>query len=127
LDTGYIRPLHRIPIMLFGLVRSPIKNLNLNQNLHFWFISSIYPNLWDHVNSLRCLKRKCIIDKKDLSWIISLCDLEQSYSLSIYGRSLSNKDPLKQSKILSSYDPSPLSLLKLFILSYPSIYWPKIS
>jgi hypothetical protein len=61
-------------------VRLLSKNLFLNQNLHFWFISSIYLDLCDHVKILRCLNRKWIIDKEDLSWTISLCDLEQSYT-----------------------------------------------
>jgi hypothetical protein len=36
-------------------------------------------------------------------------DLEQSYILSILGRSLGNKDLLKQSKITSSQDPPRIS------------------
>jgi hypothetical protein len=38
-----------------------------------------------------------------------MCDLEQSYILSILGRRSSNKDPLKQSKITSSQDPPWIS------------------
>jgi hypothetical protein len=51
------------------------------------------------------MNKEWIVDEEDLSWTISLCDLEQSYILSILGRSSSNKDPLKQSKITSSQDP----------------------
>jgi hypothetical protein len=40
---------------------------------------------------------------------LSMCDLEQSYILSILGRSSSNKDPLKQSKVTSFQDPSRIS------------------
>jgi hypothetical protein len=100
-----------------GLVRSPIKNLNLNQNLHFLFISSIYLDLCDHVNILRCLKRKWIIDKKGLSWIISLCNLEQSYCQFLEEVQATNMC----SSNLRSYLPKilPDSLLKIFVISNP--------
>jgi hypothetical protein len=55
------------------------KNLKLNQNLPFLFISSIHLDLCDHVKILRCLKGEGVWLKKFLSWIISLCDLEPSY------------------------------------------------
>jgi hypothetical protein len=32
------------------------KNLTLNQNIPFWFISSTHLDLCDHVKILRCLK-----------------------------------------------------------------------
>jgi hypothetical protein len=32
------------------------KNLKLDQNLPFWFISSTHLDLYDHVKILRCLK-----------------------------------------------------------------------
>jgi hypothetical protein len=57
------------------LVQPPIKILSFHQDLHFWSITSIYLDLCDHV----CLNRKWIIDEEVLSWIISLCDVEQSY------------------------------------------------
>jgi hypothetical protein len=52
-----------------------------------------------------------------LSWNISLCDLEQSYILSFLGRSSSNKDLLKQSKITYFKDPLMLSPQDLYRLS----------
>jgi hypothetical protein len=66
------------------------------------------------------MNKEWIVDEEDLSWTISLCDLEQSYILSILGRSSSNKDPLKQSKITSTQDPpwfSPQDLHPLKSLS----------
>jgi hypothetical protein len=95
-------PSHRVPVRFSRLVRPPSKNSILNQNLHFWFISSIYLDLCDHVKILHCINRKWIFDKEGSSWIISLWDLEQSYILSILGRSSSNKDLLKQSEITSA-------------------------
>jgi hypothetical protein len=46
---------------------------------------------------------------------ISMCDLKQSYILLILGRSSSNKDLLKQSKITSSQDPPQIS---------PQVFYP---
>jgi hypothetical protein len=43
------------------------------------------------------MNEEWIVDEEVLSWIISLCDLEQSYILSILGRSS------KQIKIISSH------------------------
>jgi hypothetical protein len=53
----------------------------LDQNLPFWFISSIYLDLCDHVKILPCISKEWSIDEEDLSWTISLCDLEQKYIL----------------------------------------------
>jgi hypothetical protein len=61
---------------MFGL---SAKNLKLDQNLPFWFISPTHLDLCDHVKILRCLKGEGVWWKKFLSWIISLCDLESSY------------------------------------------------
>jgi hypothetical protein len=55
------------------------KNLKLDQNLHFWFISSTHLDLCDHVKILQCLKGEGVWLRKFLSWIISLFDLEPSY------------------------------------------------
>jgi hypothetical protein len=55
------------------------KNLKLDQNLPFWFISSTHLDLCDHVKILRCLKGEGVWLRKFLSWIISLCDLEPSF------------------------------------------------
>jgi hypothetical protein len=50
---------------------------------------------------------------------LSMCDLEQSYILLILGRSSSNKDPLKQSKITSSQDFFyPLKSLSKVLVQY---------
>jgi hypothetical protein len=43
----------------------------------FWFIPSIYLDLRDLMKILQSLNRKWFINKKELPWIISLCDLEQ--------------------------------------------------
>jgi hypothetical protein len=77
---------HRFPIRFSRLVLKssqtcPVflqKNI-LDQIFFFWFISSIYLDLCDHVKILRCLNEKWIIDKEVLSWTISLWDLEQSH------------------------------------------------
>jgi hypothetical protein len=55
------------------------KNLKLDQNLPFWFISSTHLDLCDHVKILRCLKGEGGMVEKVLSWIISLCVVEPSY------------------------------------------------
>jgi hypothetical protein len=41
-------------------------------NLHFWFISSIYLDLNDHVKILWCLTNKWIMDEEELLWTLSL-------------------------------------------------------
>jgi hypothetical protein len=51
---------------------------------------------------------------------LSKCDLEQSYILSILGRSSCNKDLLKQSKITSSQDPPRISPQDFYPLKSPS-------
>jgi hypothetical protein len=93
--TNMPSPSHRVLVRFSGLVRPPIKILSFFQYLHFCIISSVYLDLCDHVKILRCINRKWIVDKEGSSWIISLYDLEQTYILSILGRSSSNKDLLK--------------------------------
>jgi hypothetical protein len=78
------------------------KNLILDQKFYFWIVPSIYLDLCDHVKILQCLNRKWFIDEEELSWIISLCDLEQKHILSVLGRSSSIKDLIKKIKIISS-------------------------
>jgi hypothetical protein len=66
------------------------------------------------------MNKEWVIDEEDLSWTISLCDLEESYILSILGRSSSNKDPLKQSKVTYSQDPPRISPQDLHPLKFLS-------
>jgi hypothetical protein len=81
LDTGYVRPFHWIPVRFFPTCPVILPDMsgfsakisNLNQNLHFWFIFSIYLDICDHVKILRCMNMEWIVDKEDLSWTISLC------------------------------------------------------
>jgi hypothetical protein len=44
------------PVIYPDMSGLSVKNLKLDQNLPFWFISSIHLDLCDHVKILRCLK-----------------------------------------------------------------------
>jgi hypothetical protein len=44
------------PIIYLDMSNLSAKNLELDQNLPFWFISSTHLDLCDHVKILRCLK-----------------------------------------------------------------------
>jgi hypothetical protein len=44
------------PIIYPNMSGLSAKNLKLDQNLPFWFISSTHLDLCDHMNILRCLK-----------------------------------------------------------------------
>jgi hypothetical protein len=44
------------PVIYLDMSGLSAKNLKLDQNLPFWFISSTYLNICDHVKILRCLK-----------------------------------------------------------------------
>jgi hypothetical protein len=55
------------------------KNLKLNQNLLFWFISSTHLDLCDYVKILWCLKGEAGYAGGSFCHGLSLCDLEPSY------------------------------------------------
>jgi hypothetical protein len=79
LYTGFQQVFPDLSGNLPGHVRSLRKNLKLDKNLPFWFISSTHLDLCHHVKILRCLKGEGGMVDDVLSWIISLCDLEPSY------------------------------------------------
>jgi hypothetical protein len=67
-DLSGLRPdsrdSNRAPEAFTGLIRYIFKNLNLDQNLHFSFVSSISLNLRDHVNISWCINKEWIVDKE---------------------------------------------------------------
>jgi hypothetical protein len=77
LDTGHVRPFSLgSSKVLWTCPVIPLDVILVFSKIYFWFISSIYLDLCDHMKILWCINRKWIIDEEGLSWSISLCDLE---------------------------------------------------